>query len=59
MKTIYLALVAATIATASNAYTTTNCYWIGSVYTCTTFGGGTYTTTRCYTIGNTVRCTSF
>lgn len=39
---------------------TTNCFWIGTTYTCTTYGGGgTISTTRCYTIGNSVRCTQY
>jgi cytochrome c oxidase assembly factor CtaG len=46
-------------ATAASAYTTTNCYWVGSTYTCTTIGGGTMTTTNCTTYGGVISCTQY
>lgn len=61
-KTIYMALhiaLAASFANSANAFTSTNCFWIGTTYTCTTISGGTMTTTRCTTIGSTVRCTQY
>jgi hypothetical protein len=58
-KALQIAALLATIASTAGANTSTNCYWIGSTYTCTTVGGGTYSTTRCYTIGNTVRCSTY
>lgn len=59
MKTAITAALLSLIASASAAFTTSNCYWVGTVYTCSTYGGGTMTTTRCYTIGNTVHCTQY
>lgn len=58
MKTV-IATALIFAATAASAFTTTRCYWVGSTYTCSTYGGGTYSTTRCYTVGNTVRCTNY
>lgn len=59
MKTIIAALFATIIAGTADAYTSTRCYWIGSTYTCTTYGGGGVSTTRCTQIGTTVSCTSY
>ena len=58
MKTV-IATALIFAANAASAFTTTRCYWVGSTYTCSTYGGGTYSTTRCYTVGNTVRCTNY
>ena len=57
-KPIAIAALIAAFASTASAYTSTNCYWIGNNYICTTIGGGSVSTTRCYTIGNTIRCTS-
>ena len=59
MKTIYIAICAALIASSASAYTSTRCYWVGNTYTCNTYGSGGFSTVRCYTIGSTVQCTSY
>jgi hypothetical protein len=59
MKKIATALLFITLAGQASAYTSTNCFWIGSTYTCTTYGGGGMTTTRCFMIGGMMRCTSY
>jgi len=59
VKKLKIAVVAALMASSAQAYTSTNCYWIGSTYTCTTSGGGISSTTRCTMIGTTVSCTSY
>lgn len=58
-KTIYMAMMLAFFSTYAHAFSSTNCYWIGSTYTCTTVGDGGVSTTRCYTIGTTVQCTQY
>jgi hypothetical protein len=58
-KALQLAAIIATLASAAAADIYTNCYWIGTTYTCNSMGSGGYSTTRCYTIGNTVHCTQF
>lgn len=58
-KALKIAAILATIGATASATTMTNCYWIGSTYTCTSMNGGTTKTTRCFTIGNTVSCSSF
>jgi hypothetical protein len=58
MKTMTIIAALTMLATSAMA-TTTNCFWIGTTYTCTTYGSGGMSTTRCTTIGTTVRCTTY
>lgn len=58
MKTMTIIAALTMLATASSA-TTTNCFWIGNTYSCTTYGPGGTTTTNCTAIGAVVSCTTY
>lgn len=59
MKTIMTAIALMASATMAGAYQSTQCYWLGSTYTCTTIGSGTYETTHCYVVNGTTYCTTY